>query len=87
MYHVEFSRQAKNELKKLDKHISAMIIGWVRKNLEGCDNPRVHGKPLVANQKGKWRYRVGDYRLVCRIEDSKIIVYVLTIGQRKEVYK
>lgn len=87
MYHVEFSKKALNDLKKLDKHVSGMILGWVSKNLEGCENPRVHGKALVANQKGKWRYRVGDYRLICQIKDKQVLVLVLTVGHRKEIYK
>lgn len=87
MYHVEFSKHAIYDLKKLDKHISAIIIGWIRKNLEGCENPRLYGKALVANHKGKWRYRIGDYRLICHIDDAKIVIYVITIGHRKEVYK
>ena len=87
MYHVKFSKKALNDLKKLDKHVSAMILGWVSKNFEGCENPRVHGKALVANQKGKWRYRVGDYRLVCQIKDKQVLVFVLTVGHTKEIYK
>ena len=49
-YKVVFSERAKKELKKLDKHISALIIGWIEKNLEGCTNPRVFGKALTANR-------------------------------------
>ena len=49
-YHVIFSAQAKKSLKKLDRHIYAMIIAWIRRNLEGCSNPRLHGKGLTANR-------------------------------------
>ena len=85
-YNVVLTDKAKKQLKKLDKPTSALIISWLRKNIEGCDNPRQHGKALVANHSGKWRYRIGDYRLICAIDDGKVIILVLEIGHRKEVY-
>lgn len=86
MYRVEFTDAAKKQLKKLDKHTSALIIGWIRKNLEGCSNPRIHGKGLTANRSGQWRYRVGDYRLIAEIEDDKIVILILNIGHRRDIY-
>lgn len=85
-YHVEFSAKALKELKKLDKSTAALILGWVRKNLEGCNDPRVHGKGLTANRSDQWRYRVGDYRLLADIHDGKLIILMLTIGHRSVVY-
>ena len=76
----------KNNLKKLDRHTAALILGWVRKNLENCENPRQHGKALTADKSGQWRYRVGDYRLLALIEDDKIRILVLNVGHRREVY-
>ena len=72
--------------KKLDKHTSSLIIGWLEKNIEGCENPRIHGKGLVENKSGQWKYRIGDYRVICEIQDEKIIVLVLEIGHRREIY-
>lgn len=86
-YHVEFSKRALKDIKKLDKSTAALILGWIRKNLEGCENPRVHGKGLTANHSGKWRYRVGDYRLLAEIQDGKLIILMLTVGHRSEVYQ
>ena len=86
-YHVEFSRQALKDLKKPDKQTSALILGWIRKNLEGCTDPRVHGKDLTSNRSGEWRYRIGDYRLLAEIQDGKLIILMLTVGHRSEVYK
>ena len=80
-YTVVFSKEALKDLKKLDKHTAALIIGWVRKNLEGCENPRAHGKGLTANLSGKWRYRVGDYRLLADIQDDKVIIMMLRVGR------
>ncbi len=64
-----------------------MILAWIRKNLEGCDDPRRFGKPLVANHAGKWRYRVGDYRIMAEISDETITIFVVNIGHRKDIYK
>lgn len=85
-YKIVFSEKAKKQLKKLDKHISALILGWLEKNIQNCDNPRVHGKGLVENKSGQWRYRIGDYRVICEIKDNQVIVLVLNIGHRKEIY-
>ena len=86
-YTVVFSKESLKDLKKLDKHTAALIIGWVRKNLEGCENPRAHGKGLTANLSGKWRYRVGDYRLLADIQDDKVVIMMLRVGHRSEIYK
>lgn len=85
-YKVIFTERAKKQLKKLDKHIAALIIGWLEKNIQNCENPRLHGKGLVENKSGQWRYRIGDYRVICEIQDKEIIVLVLEIGHRKEIY-
>ena len=85
-YHVEFTKEALKQLKKMDKSNASLILGWIRKNLEGCDNPRIHGKGLTANRSGQWRYRVGDYRIIAEIQDDKVIVLALNIGHRREIY-
>lgn len=85
-YQVRFSKTALKQLKKIDKPTAALITGWIRKNLENCENPRVHGKGLTSNRSGQWRYRIGDYRLICEINDSELIILVLSIGHRSEVY-
>ena len=85
-YRVEFTQRALKDLKKLDRHTAALILGWIRKNLDGCENPRLHGKGLTANRSGQWRYRVGDYRLLAEIEDDKIVILILNVGHRREIY-
>lgn len=87
MYQVRFTKNALKQLTKLDKAVSSLILGWIRKNLEGCDNPRTHGKALVENKSGQWRYRVGDYRIVAEINDDEILILVVNIGHRSDVYK
>jgi len=85
MYHVLFSDRALKELKKVDKYTALLITAWIRKNLEGCTNPRSQGKGLVANHSGQWRYRVGDYRIIADISDKTITILVLSIGHRKDI--
>ena len=87
IYHVILTELAKKNLRKLDKYTASMILGWIRKNLEGCKNPRQHGKGLTANKTGEWRYRIGDYRVLAEINDGKIIILVLNIGHRRDIYK
>lgn len=85
-YHVEFTKEALKFLKKLDKHTALLITAWIRKNLEGCTNPRQHGKGLTANRSGEWRYRIGDYRIIADIQDDKVIILILEIGHRRDIY-
>ena len=86
-YHVDFTESARQELKKPDRYTAAMILGWIRKNLEGCTNPRQHGKGLTSNRSGEWRYHVGDYRLLADIQESRILILILHIGHRSEIYR
>ena len=86
-YHVEFTKTALKELKKMDRYNASMILGWIRKNLEGCEDPRQHGKGLTANRSGQWRYRVGDYRLLAEIQEDKIVILILNIGHRSDIYQ
>ena len=86
MYRVAFTEKALKSLKKLDPNVSKMLLAWVRKNLEDCTDPRQHGKALVGDHSGQWRYRVGDYRLIAEIKEDEIIILVLNIGHRKNIY-
>lgn len=84
MYYVEFTRAALKELKKMDRQTAAMIIGWVRKNLEGCNHPRQYGKGSSSNRRGQWRYRIDDYRLLSEIQDKKIVILMIHGGHDSE---
>ena len=86
LFRSEFSKEALKTLKKLDKYTSLLIISWIRKNLEGCSDPRIHGKGLTANRSGEWRYRIGDYRLISHIQDDRVVILILEIGHRKDIY-
>lgn len=86
-YTVEYTKGAVKDLRKLDKHTRSLIWGWIEKNLVGCSDPRQHGKSLTANRSGQWRYRVGDYRILADIQDEKIVILVLEVGHRREIYE
>ncbi len=87
MYRVELSSFAKKQLKKLDKHTQRILLSWIEKNLSGCLDPKQKGKPLTANRKNQWRYRVGDYRIVVEIFEDKILILVVGLGHRKGIYE
>lgn len=85
-YRVETTARFDREFRKLDRYTQRMIKSWIDKNLEGCEDPRQHGKGLTANRSGQWRYRIGDYRLLCDIQDARLVILALEIGHRKEIY-
>ena len=85
-YHVETTARFDKEFKKLDKYTQQIIKSWIGKNLQNCENPRAHGKGLTANKSGQWRYRIGDYRLLCLIQDQELIILALTVGHRRDIY-
>jgi mRNA interferase RelE/StbE len=82
---VEYTELAKKKLKKLDQHEAKLIKEYMQE-IEKLEDPRTRGKALKGNLRGLWRYRVEDYRLICEIQDNKLIVLVLTIDHRKKVY-
>ena len=86
-WRVEFTRTAEKQIAKLDRQVQISIIHYLREHLEQSDDPRQQGKALRGEKKGLWRYRVGDYRLICHLRDESKAVAVLTLGHRKEVYR
>ncbi|MBN2420502.1 MAG: type II toxin-antitoxin system RelE/ParE family toxin [Deltaproteobacteria bacterium] len=64
-----------------------LILNWLSERIEGCKNPRHFGESLKGDHAGFWRYRISDYRVLCGIQDEKVVVLVLTIGHRREVYR
>ncbi|MDO4537162.1 MAG: type II toxin-antitoxin system RelE/ParE family toxin [Coriobacteriales bacterium] len=86
-YRVQYSKAALKQLKKMDRFDARLIVSWIGEHLEGCENPRIYGKGLTANRSGEWRYRVGNYRILCVIEDDLLVIEVFSIGHRKNVYR
>ena len=85
-HHVETTSRFDKEFKKLDKYTQQMIKSWIGKNLQNCENPRAHGKGLTTNKSGQWRYRIGECRLLCLIQDEELIILALTVRHRRDIY-
>ena len=85
-YAVEFASDAIKALNKLDRSASILIYKWIGKNLVDCADPRAHGKAMTGNRAGQWRYPVGNYRLLARIDDNRIVIMIVSIGHRSKIY-
>ena len=86
-YVVKITKKAEKHLQKMDKSNAKIITQWIEDNLSGTENPRAIGKPLIDNPHGNWRYRVGDFRLLCDLQDDVCLVFVVKAGHRREVYR
>lgn len=86
-FSVHYESKALASLQKLDKKQAGILVRWVINNLEGTDNPRLHGEPLKGNLKGYWRYRVGQYRIIADIQDHELVIVVINVGHRGDIYK
>ena len=87
-YSIEFDPDAVKDLKKLDRPVQQRLIGFLRERVAQLDNPRSIGEALTGAGLGHyWKYRVGDWRIVCDIQDDKVVVRVLRVGNRKEIYR
>jgi mRNA interferase RelE/StbE len=84
---VRIARTAEKQIERLDRQAQRRIVDFLRERVAGAADPRLTGKPLRGDRAGLWRYRVGDYRLICRIEDQELVVMVLQVGHRKEIYQ
>ncbi len=87
MWKVELSDRALKQIRKLDPAQRRIILAWMKKNLDGCSNPRALGKPLRGDHADEWRYRVGDYRILCDIRDDRLVILALNVDHRSRVYK
>ena len=84
---IEFLPEAAKDLKKLNRTVAARIISTLEDRIAVLDNPREIGSALTGDHAGYWRWRIGDYRVVSRIEDARITVLVVRIAHRREVYR
>jgi mRNA interferase RelE/StbE len=83
---IKFDKKAKKELKFIDKPIQKQIAKFISKLLN-APNPKFYGEQLKGTLNKLWRYRVGDYRLICKFEDEVLIVIIVAVKHRKEAYK
>lgn len=87
VWQIEFDSEAEDDLNKIDREIQRRILRYLREKIATEKDPRRFGAPLRRELSGLWKYRLGDYRIICRIEDKKVIVYVIRIGHRKDIYR
>ena len=83
---VEFDDAAAKELRKLDRQIQKEILTYLRARIATDEDPRRFGRPLARDMGGLWRYRIRNYRIICNIEDDRLVVLVLRTGHRKNIY-
>jgi mRNA interferase RelE/StbE len=87
-FEIEFDPEAVKDLKKLDRPVQQRLIGFLKLRVATLENPRDIGEALAGGKLGaNWKYRVGDWRIICDIQDRRIVVRVLRIGNRREVYR
>lgn len=84
---VEFKATAKRQLAKLDRQWQTAILDYLEDQIAPLDNPRSRGKPLISSHKGLWRYRVGSYRILCELRDKELVVLVVVVAHRRQVYR
>jgi mRNA interferase RelE/StbE len=85
---VELSQAAAREIDKLDPPAARRILRFLHDRVALLDNPRSIGEALHGSELGDfWKYRVGDFRLICSIEDNRLVILVLRVGNRREVYR
>ncbi|MFZ0800922.1 MAG: type II toxin-antitoxin system RelE/ParE family toxin [Terriglobales bacterium] len=84
---IEFDPAAQRELDKLDKTVARRIFKFLYERVGRLDNPRKIGERLQGTLSEFWKYRVGDYRLICSLENERLVVLVLRVGHRREVYR
>lgn len=86
-YSVEYTKTAFRELKKMDRKIASFIVSYIEDKLVNCEDPRRYGKTLQGALKSKWRYRVGDYRVLAKIQDDIVVITVVEVGHQRDVLK
>lgn len=86
VWRIEVTDTAQKQLAKLDRQVQLEIMRYLREKIATEEDPRRHGGPLRRELLGRWKYRVGAYRLICEIQDEKVLVLVLMVGHRSKIY-
>ncbi len=81
-----FTDEALKNLRKVGAEGKRRIVGYLDSNITGCDNPRQFGKALKGDLGDLWRFRTGQYRIICQIKDEELVVLVVRVGHRRDVY-
>lgn len=83
---VSFSRRAEKQMDRLESHVREQILTYLGNRVVAEPDPRRLGKALAGEFRGYWRYRIGDYRAICELRDHELVILVLVVGHRKEIY-
>jgi mRNA interferase RelE/StbE len=83
---IEYDEGAVKDLKKLDRQIQRKILNYMDKRIAKADDPKTFGKPLRHSKFGLWRYRLRDFRIICQLQETKLVVLVVSIGHRSTIY-
>ena len=84
-YSVEYTETALRQLRKLDRQVARRVLDYLD-DLSNLDDPRARGKGLTGDLASVWRYRVGDYRVLCELRDPELVILALEVGHRSRVY-
>ena len=87
IYELKYEAKAVKQIRKLDPATRNLIKTWIEKNLLNTDNPRQHGKGLTGTLSQYWRYIAGDYRILAEINDTEIVIIIVEVGHRREIYR
>lgn len=88
VWRIDISETAEKQLAKLDRPVAQRIQSFLRERVAVLDDPRSIGDALKGSELGEfWKYRIGDWRLICKIRDKEILITVLSLGNRREVYR
>jgi mRNA interferase RelE/StbE len=85
VWQIEFEKKADKQFSSLDFHIQKKIVRYLRERIP--NDPKLFGKELTGDKAGLWRYRVEDYRVICKLQDDRLVVLVMDVGHRKEIYE
>jgi mRNA interferase RelE/StbE len=86
-WQIECDPEASKDLRKLDRSIQREILDYMDRRISRADDPRKFGKPLRGSKFGLWRYRLRDYRIVCELQEKRLVVLVISIGHRSTIYE
>lgn len=87
MWTIEFLPEAAKELRSLDRQVAARIVRTLEERIAPLEHPRSLGAALAGEHAGYWRWRIGDYRVVARIEDARVVILVVRVAHRRKVYR
>jgi mRNA interferase RelE/StbE len=87
VWRVELLEGARRKLARLDPTTAQRIARFLRERIATGEDPRRMGKPLIGRLAGYWRYQVGDFRVICHVDDERLLVLVVSLGHRREIYR